>query len=95
MANNNSNDSWFSRSMSNGLIATLAWGAVLALYCVFQALKIEAPALNQAFLLLTGGWVGMLTLAQSKKNAKVEQDVDKLKEVAKEHHPEIAGDLDG
>lgn len=80
--------------MSNGLIATIAWFIVLVLYSVFQSLHVDAPGLNQAFLLLTGGWVGMLTLAQSKKNAETAEDVDKLKEVAKEKHPDIAGEIE-
>lgn len=81
--------------MSSGLLATVAWAAVLVIYCVFRAFGIEDPLLGQAFLLLTGAWVGNLTLAQGKKNAKVEQDVQKLKQVAKDEHPEVAGELDG
>lgn len=80
--------------MSNGLVATIAWVIVLILYCTFQALRIDAPGLNQAFFLLTGGWVGMLTLAQGKKNADTKNDVEKLKEVAKENHPETTGELE-
>jgi hypothetical protein len=86
---------WFQKAMTNGLIATIAWFIVLILYCAFQALHVDAPGLNQAFLLLTGGWVGMLTLAQSKKNAETQGDVDKLKTVAKKEHPELAGEIDG
>ncbi|QHB37455.1 membrane protein [Mycobacterium phage Leopard] len=78
------NDSWFNRSMSNGLIATAAWFVLFIVYCVFQALKIEAPALNQAFLLLTGGWVGMLTLAQSRKQAKTEEKAERAEEKVNE-----------
>jgi hypothetical protein len=71
----------FPRWMSVGLVATAAWFLLLILYCVFLWLKIEAPALNNAFLLLTGGWVGMLTLAQGNKNKRVEASVEKIKEV--------------
>lgn len=84
----------FQNWMSSGLLATVAWFVVLIIYCAFRAFGIEDPLLGQAFLLLTGAWVGNLTLAQGKKNAKVEYDVEKLKRVAKEEHPEISGELD-
>lgn len=87
--------------MSSGLVATIGWGALFVTYCVFKWQKIEAPALDTAFPLLTGGWVGMLTLAQSKKNQKTEEKVDntqaeveKLKEVAVQKHPEISKGLE-
>lgn len=92
---NGDGNSRFQHWMSSGLLATVAWAAVLIIYCVFRAFGIEDPLLGQAFLLLTGAWVGNLTLAQGKKNAKVEQDVQKLKQVAKDEHPEVAGELDG
>lgn len=84
----------FGQWMSSGLLGTVAWFAVLIIYCVFRAFGIEDPLLGQAFLLLTGAWVGNLTLAQGKKTAKVEAQVEKLKEVAKAEHPEVAGELD-
>lgn len=87
-------DGKFQRWLASGLIYTIGWGVLLVVYSTFQVLKIEAPALDQAFLLLTGGWVGMLTLAQSRKNQKVEEDVSKLKKVAVEEHPEKAGELE-
>jgi len=64
--------------MSNGLIGTIAWGIVLIAYCTFRAFGIEDPLLGQAFLLLTGAWVGNLTIAQSKKQAAVEEKVNRL-----------------
>lgn len=86
--------------MANGLVATIAWGLVLTVYCVFRAFGIEDPLIGQAFLLLTGAWVGNLTLAQGKKAQRVEEiavnnqaKIDKLAEVAKAEHPEIAKDL--
>jgi hypothetical protein len=88
------NDGKFSGWMSSGLLATVAWFVVLIIYCAFRAFGIEDPLLGQAFLLLTGAWVGNLTLAQGKKAAKVEQDVQKLKQVVKEEHPGVAGELD-
>lgn len=75
---------WFSRSMANGLISTIAWTLVLIIYCTFRAFKIEDPLLGQAFLLLTGAWVGTLTIAQGKKNQQTEQKVEKLEQVVKE-----------
>lgn len=84
----------FAGWLSSGLLGTVAWFVVLIIYCGFRAFGIEDPLLGQAFLLLTGAWVGNLTLAQGKKNAKVEYDVQKLKQVAKEEHPEISGELD-
>lgn len=72
----------FSRWMANGLLATVAWGVVLVIYCTFRAFKIEDPLLGQAFLLLTGAWVGTLTLAQGRKTAQTEQAAEKAKETA-------------
>lgn len=95
MAINSSSGGRFGNWLSSGLLGTVAWGVVLVIYCAFRAFGIEDPLLGQAFLLLTGAWVGNLTLAQSKKSAKVEQDVKDLKRVAKENHPETAGELDG
>lgn len=90
----NGNGGKFAHWMSSGLLATVAWFAVLVIYCTFRAFKIEDPLLGQAFLLLTGAWVGNLTLAQGRKNQQVEQKVDKLTQVAKAEHPEIAGELE-
>lgn len=80
MANNDNGGSGgrFSRGMASGLIATIAWFVVLVTYCTFRAFGIEDPLLGQAFLLLTGAWVGNLTLAQGKKAAHVEEKVDRL-----------------
>lgn len=64
--------------MANGLLATIAWGVVLVTYCVFRAYGIEDPILGQVFLLLTGLWVGNLTLAQGKKTARTDEKVDRL-----------------
>lgn len=66
------------RWMSNGLIGTVAWGIVLITYCTFRAFGIEDPILGQVFLLLTGLWVGNLTLAQGKKQAVTERKVERL-----------------
>lgn len=84
----NGKETAFERAMGNGLLATIAWFVLLILYVVFRSLKIEAPGLDLAFQVLTGGWVAMLTLAQSRKNQKTERDVEVLKEVVKE---EITG----
>lgn len=94
MTNGNGNGKdWFSRSMANGLVATIAWGLVLVIYCTFRAFKIEDPLLGQAFLLLTGAWVGTLTIAQGKKTAKVEEKVERLeKEV--EHNKVVDKDAE-
>lgn len=86
-------NSKFSQWMANGLLSTIAWFVVLIIYCVFRAFGIQDPLLGQAFLLLTGAWVGNLTLAQGKKTAKqeetreeavheVERKVDRLAENA-------------
>lgn len=91
---NHENGSRFQGWMSSGLLATVAWFVVLVIYCTFRAFKIEDPLLGQAFLLLTGAWVGNLTLAQGKKQAKVEAKVEKLEEVAKKDHPEVATELE-
>ena len=72
----------FQRWMSSGFLATVAWFLLLVLYSVFKALKIDAPALDTSFQLLTGGWVAMLTLAQSKKNAKTEEKAEEARETA-------------
>lgn len=69
----------FGRWMSNGMLATIAWAVVLVIYCTFRAFKIEDPLLGQAFLLLTGAWVGSLTLAQGRRVAQTEQAAEKAK----------------
>lgn len=94
MVTNGNGGGRFHHWMASGLVATVAWVLVLVIYCVFRAFGIEDPLLGQAFLLLTGAWVGNLTLAQGKKNAKVEYDVEKLKKVAVQEHPEVVGELD-
>lgn len=70
--------------MSSGLLATVAWFVVLVIYCIFKAVGIDDPLLGQAFLLLTGAWVGNLTLAQSKKQAKVEENAAEAKIAAED-----------
>jgi len=79
--------------MSSGLLGTIAWFVVFVVYCVFRAFGVEDPLLGQAFLLLTGAWVGNLTIAQGKKSAKVERDVRELKKFARKNHPDV-GELD-
>jgi hypothetical protein len=74
----------FERAMSNGLLATVAWFILLILYVTFRGFKIEAPGLDLAFQVLTGGWVAMLTLAQSRKNLKTEEEVKELKQTVKD-----------
>lgn len=69
----NGDNNRFSQWMANGLVATVAWFLVLGVYCTFRAYGIEDPALGQAFLVLTGAWVGVLTLAQGKKQTKIEE----------------------
>jgi hypothetical protein len=83
----------FEKAMGNGLVATIAWFLLLVLYSVFRALHVDAPGLDQAFLLLTGGWVGMLTLAQSRKSQKVEEDVKEIKKIVVEQQE--PDDVDG
>lgn len=63
----------FTQAMSSGLIATVAWVVVLITYCTFRAFGIEDPIIGQVFLLLTGAWVANLTLAQGKKQARMEE----------------------
>jgi hypothetical protein len=70
----------FTHWLSSGLIATIAWFVVLIIYCVFRAVGIEDPLLGQAFLLLTGAWVGNLTLAQGKKQARAEEKAEVVSE---------------
>jgi hypothetical protein len=72
----------FGHWMSSGLLATIAWFVVLIIYCIFKAVGIDDPLLGQAFLLLTGAWVGNLTLAQGKKQAKVEENAAEAKMAA-------------
>lgn len=98
----NGNGGKFSRWLSNGLIGTVAWVIVLVIYCCFRAFGIEDPLFGQVFLMLTGAWIGNLTIAQNRKTARVEekteqtaqrveataQRVERLADVAAEHHPE-------
>jgi hypothetical protein len=69
----NGNGTWFDRAMGSGLIATIAWFILLCLYVGAQSLSIEAPGIHTAFTMLTGGWVAMLTLAQSRRSQKNEE----------------------
>ena len=93
MAKDEGGGKGFQYHLSSGLVGTVMWGVVLVVYCVFKAFKIDDPILGQAFLLLTGLWVGNLTIAQGKKQTKVEQQletkIEKLTEVAKKEHPDI------
>lgn len=77
----------FSRAMANGLLATIAWVLVLIVYTVFKALKIEDPTIGNVFQLVTGMWLGILTLAHQRRQADAKvvaedarDDVDSLKE---------------
>lgn len=64
----------FAGWVSSGKLATAGWCVVLVMYCFFRGvLKIEDPSLGQAFLVVTGGWVGFLTLAMNKKHVKTEE----------------------
>lgn len=78
--NGNGDSGKFSRAMSSGLIATVAWVFVLIIYCAFRWIGIEDPFLGNAFLLLTGAWIGFLTLAQGKKQARAEEKAAALLE---------------
>lgn len=73
MVNGNGDKSKFAQWSANGALATAGWVLVLIVYCTFRAFKIEDPILGQAFLLLTGLWVGNLTIAQGRKASKVEE----------------------
>lgn len=66
----------FAHWAASGALATVGWFIILIVYCTFRAFKIEDPFLGQAFLLLTGLWVGNLTLAQGKKQAKTEEKAE-------------------
>ena len=84
--------------MSSGLLSTVAWFILLTVYCIFRAFKIEDPVLGQAFLLLTGAWVGHLTLVLGKKQARIEADAATAKIAAarvekKVEHLEQAADI--
>lgn len=84
MVTNGNGGGKFGHWMSSGLLATIAWFVVLIIYCIFKAVGIDDPLLGQAFLLLTGAWVGNLTLAQGKKQAKVEDDAATAKIAAED-----------
>lgn len=78
----NGSGSRFSNWASSGLLATFGWFLTLIIYCTFRAFKIEDPFLGQAFLLLTGLWVGNLTLAQGKKQAQTEKKAERAEQKA-------------
>jgi|SRR6478735_1278096 len=86
MANNGNGESpnTFHRWLTNGLLATIVWVVVFIVYCTFKAFKIEDPILGNVFQLLTGLWIGTLTLAQGKKANKVEETAAEAKETAEE-----------
>ena len=89
------------RWLNDGRIATVAWFLVFIAYVGFRVANVNAPEITNAFVTITGIWVGNLGIAQGKKVAKVEekaviakekadvieQRVDALSEVAETHHP--------
>jgi hypothetical protein len=68
-------DRW-QRWLQNGRLATAAWLLVFAAYLGFRLANITAPELTNAFVTLTGIWIGNLGIAQSKKQTQVVQKVD-------------------
>lgn len=67
---------------ANGMLATVAWFIMLVAYITLRAFGIEDPLLGQAFLLLTGAWVGNLTIAQGRKTAEIEEKADRAEKIA-------------
>jgi hypothetical protein len=68
---------------------------VLVTYCAFRAFGIEDPILGQVFLLLTGLWVGNLTIAQGKKQAATAQTAAKAQETAVEAERKVETLIEG
>lgn len=63
---------------ADGRLATGGWFVVFCAYIGFRLAKIDAPELTNAFVTVTGIWVGNLGVAQSKKVTKMERNVEKL-----------------
>ena len=63
---------------SDGRLATGGWFAVFCAYIGFRLAKIDAPELTNAFVTITGIWVGNLGITQSKKVTNMERNIDKL-----------------
>lgn len=72
MASDGPSKSKFAQWTENGVLATAGWIMVLGVYIGFRSFGIQDPIIGQAFLLVTGLWVGNLTIAQSKRNVVVE-----------------------
>lgn len=95
MAKKNDDGSRWQGMAQDGRLATGAWAFTFLAYLGFRVAKIDAPELTNAFVTITGIWVGNLGIAQSKKTARiqehaaiVEEKVDKLKKRADKNHPE-------
>jgi len=68
MANNG--ESRFSQWRSSGLVATVAWFALLIAYVIFRWQGIEDPLLVNTFNLFTGAYASFLTMGIAKKSEK-------------------------
>jgi hypothetical protein len=91
----------FQAWLQNGRLATVVWGIIFMTYVGFRLAKVDAPELTNAFVTMTGIWVGNLGISQGKRSAKTEarairteEKVDQLKEVAIKQHPDSATELE-
>lgn len=81
--------------LQNGRFAALIWAAVFIVFITFRVLHIDdGGAVTNAFVAMTGILVGNLGIAQGKRSAKTETDVERLKETAIQQHPEAREWLD-
>lgn len=81
-------DSSWQNWAADGRLATGAWFIVFCAYLGFRLANIDAPELTNAFVTITGIWVGNLGIAQSKKVSRVEEKVQRLHDVALKEHPD-------
>lgn len=79
--------------LQNGRLSTVAWVLVFITYIVFRIMNISDPAMTNAFVTVTGVWVGNLGIAQSKKQSRVEEKADHAVTVAESAQETATGSI--
>lgn len=81
--------------LQNGRFTALVWALVFVVFIMFRIFNIDdGGAVTNAFVAMTGILVGNLGIAQGRRSAKTETDIEKLKETAIQQHPEAREQLD-
>jgi hypothetical protein len=81
--------------LQNGRFTALVWAVVFVVFITFRVLRIDdGGAVTNAFVAMTGILVGNLGIAQGRRSARSEEDIEKLKATAIQQHPETREQLD-